>query len=61
MQDQEQPKDSLLCEDANALEVTTADGQNQIVKTVDRERAARELLESKSPTRPSHSPPPKSN
>lgn len=46
-------KRGMLCEDANALEVTDKDGQSRIVKTGDRKELA-ERLEEKGEARPTH-------
>lgn len=53
----EQPrKPGLLCEDANALEVTdTRTGQESIIKTPDRQRASQGMCEANCPLKPTHS------
>jgi hypothetical protein len=44
----------MLCEDANALEVTDEAGRSTIEKTSDRDQRERELREGQGSTQPTH-------
>lgn len=50
------PRPGLLCEDADALEVTDPQGRQTIEKTNDREGLARTLRQNESGPKPTHGP-----
>jgi len=54
MNQPQKPKVGLLCEDANAIEVTDDQGHQRIEKTANRDQTEKELRESKGKDKPIH-------